>query len=120
MATTKNKSEMYARIRKHGQDLLAIFPDAIEQDPVTLCKKLRRIEARANRAACDACTHQAGADAWEAESDRARLAASKILQTDRVWINGDPRGYSLKIDLGPGEELHRDWGGYGIIAPDLT
>ena len=41
-----------------------------------------------------------------------------------IFLNGDPRGYALKIpddyvrdnDL----NIHRDWGGYGIIAPDLA
>ena len=51
-----------------------------------------------------------------------------------VFVNLDPRGYSLKIDdewmseaKGRDEfydtaarSLHRDMGGYGIIAPDLT
>ena len=109
-----------ADIIQHGENLLATFPNAAERDPLTLCKKLRRIEVRANRAACDACNHQAGADAWEAESARAHKAANAALGTDRVWVNGDPRGYALKVDLADGETLYRDWGGYGIIAPDLT
>lgn len=40
-----------------------------------------------------------------------------------VFLNRDPRGYSLKI---PDEyvsehelDIHRDWGGYGILAPDF-
>lgn len=36
----------------------------------------------------------------------------------------DPRGYALKIRdewMAKHETaLHRDWGGYGIIAPDLS
>jgi hypothetical protein len=103
----------------HGRSLLAIFPNAIETDPLTLCKRLRRIEVRANNAACAACNHQAGADAWERESEKASTDANRVLGTDRVWVNGDPRGYALKIDLQPGEHLHRDWGGYGIIAPEI-
>ena len=111
-------------IIKHGMDLLAIFPNATEKDPIKLCKKLRRIETRANRAACDACNTNAGWDAWETtERDRALKAVSKVLATDRVWINGDPRGYALKVDLTPEEvkagALHKDWGGNGIIAPEI-
>lgn len=109
-----------ADIIQHGENLLAIFPNATERDPLALCRKLRRIEARAHRAAEAACNHQAGADAWQAESDRAQQAANALLATERVWVNGDPRGYALKVDLRPGENLHRDWGGNGIIAPDLT
>ena len=45
-----------------------------------------------------------------------------------IFINGDPRGYALKLgddtvkhfrELGL-EFPHKDWGGYGILAPDLT
>jgi hypothetical protein len=49
-------------------------------------------------------------------------------QINAIFINHDPRGYSLKLDTETikyfeelGEEFpHRDWGGYGILAPDLT
>lgn len=41
-----------------------------------------------------------------------------------VFLNRDPRGYSLKIESEwtkeHAPELYQDWGGYGIIAPDLT
>ena len=33
-----------AAVTKHGEDLLAIFPKATEQNPVNLCRKLRRLE----------------------------------------------------------------------------
>lgn len=108
-----------SRIERHGRDLLRIFTAATDTDPVSLCKRLRRVEVRANRAACEACNNQAGADAWPEEQDRALRLVGKLLGTDRVWVNGDPRGYALKVDLRDGEQLHRDWGGYGIIAPDL-
>lgn len=41
---TTKRDRMYARIAQHGQNLLAIFPDASERDPVKLCKKLRKLE----------------------------------------------------------------------------
>jgi hypothetical protein len=37
------------------------------------------------------------------------------------FINGDPRGYALKIDNNKvtiPAGLHTDWGGYGILAPE--
>lgn len=114
-----NRKAMYERIEKHGRALLAIFPDATERDPVKLCKKLRRIEASAHNHVERRCNE----DVPESEHNRftamTRNKLAKLLSSDRVWLNGDPRGYALKIDLEPGEELHRDWGGYGIIAPDL-
>lgn len=43
---------------------------------------------------------------------------------NKVFVNGDPRGYTLKIDDKYKDKMHkagvyRDWGGYGIIAPDF-
>lgn len=48
-----------------------------------------------------------------------------------IFINGDPRGYALKVTTecvkhyenlkqNPEEFPHKDWGGFGILAPDLT
>jgi len=42
-----------------------------------------------------------------------------------IFLNRDPRGYALKIRsewMAERNEtqLHSDWGGYGILAPDLT
>ncbi len=38
-----------------------------------------------------------------------------------VFVNGDPRGYALKIEDSAARDLdiHRDMGGYGIICPDF-
>lgn len=44
------------------------------------------------------------------------------------FVNGDPRGYALKIDNATLEGraliaavgLHTDWGGYGILSPEIT
>ena len=43
------------------------------------------------------------------------------------FVNGDPRGYALKIDNDKPEgkalieavKLHTDWGGYGILSPEI-
>ena len=43
---------------------------------------------------------------------------------DAVFINGDPRGYALKIRseyvAKHNIDIYRDWGGYGILAPDFN
>ena len=114
-------------IRKHGQQLLAIFPNATEQEPLELCRRLRRLEGEAARWALRGCN----GPEWESEEaqDDAR---DKIIgkvnallgnETVPVFLNGDPRGYALKIDSGwMGKHfaaLHQDWGGYGILAPEI-
>jgi hypothetical protein len=123
-------------ITKHGEQLNAIFHTGL--DPVVLCKKLRRIEGSAHKLAEDACN---GYDQRGVVIDFESLAYTKretqlkdrLAQTlgdtwmtlDRlgVFINLDPRGYALKIDdesmRAHNLELYRDWGGYGILAPEF-
>lgn len=119
---TSKQARLFQRIVKHGEDLLALFPDAQYSDPVKLCKALRAVETRGHRFALRLCNGpEFASEAEEFRTSESIISkARKILGSDRVWLNRDPRGYALKIDLQPGEELHKDWGGYGIIAPDLS
>ena len=124
MATKRDR--MYERIECHGRNLLALFPRATLTDPVKLCKRLRRIEAQASQGAVDYCNGLMDCDGWERFTDTILDNLSEILQPEGVpiFVNGDPRGYALKIrDEWMREHrpaLHTDWGGYGILAPDLT
>lgn len=115
----------------HGRNLQAIFPATAGMDPLTLCRKLRRLEARATRATTAYCNGEIDTEAVDAECTAVLTAVRRILGPGGpdVWINRDPRGYALKIDDsemrtgGPAGSpiiLHRDWGGYGIIAPEIT
>lgn len=126
----KRREDLYKRIKNHGLDLLAIFPAAREKDPVKLCKALQRLERKCNLAAISYCNGDSDTGSWE----RMAFATSESLMgllgikaTDLehgVFVNPDPRGYALKIKDNVMSEkklkLHRDWGGYGILAPDLT
>jgi hypothetical protein len=125
-----DREMMYKQIKTHGLNLLEIFPNAIEQDPIKLCKKLHRIERKAHRRATDYCngTYQDNEDGTQMELDDQKQINSinKILSNDQskleILINWDPRGYALKISTKQAESLniYKDWGGYGIIAPDFT
>jgi len=118
------KEAMYKRIHLHGVNLNNIFHTDLT--PVELCKKLRRIETIASRIATKACNEE------YPEEDRDIIKVmhkvDKLLnyksQNIPVFFNGDPRGYTLKIcDKWIRDNhinIHKDWGGYGIIAPDLT
>ena len=82
----QDRDEMYRRIIEHGNNLLAIFPNAAIQEPVLLCRLLG------------------------------------ITEEDVMFINRDPRGYALKLteEFSKDKRIYKDWGGYGIIAPDFT
>lgn len=169
-------TEQQSKIEAHGLALLAIFPNATEQDPVKLCKKLRRLEAKGAAIGLRMCN---GPEYPEGEADAAtdavlakvnallgnvrrpyqpktgaRCTCKPGVERDNcaacegtghcidfaairrsgklpgparnlvpIFVNRDPRGYALKIDDAwmrehrPG--LHQDWGGYGIIAPEI-
>lgn len=37
------------------------------------------------------------------------------------FVNGDPRGYALKLETGSVPyRLHEDWGRYQILAPEIN
>lgn len=71
------------------------------------------------------CDFNSDEMAW----DKAVIAITDQVQRLFGWklehlhINGDARGYALKIDSDKGRELieqtglQRDWGGYGLLAP---
>ena len=115
-------------IENHGRQVLAIFPNATEQDPFALCKKLCRIETKAHRNAEHYCSGVIDCEAWSkvAADCKKKLVAMlgfpKGMNYCPVGINGDPRGYALKIasEYAKGLKIQRGWGGYGILAPDLT
>ena len=135
--TNAAKTKMYQQIEKHGNDLNAIFNTGLE--PVTLCKKLRRLELKANRIATDWCNGVIDTDNIDTHIEPIMKQVYKILNNgiyndDRphqkkvpVFFNGDARGYSLKINDAyvktlntQGKSIYTDWGGYGIICPDFT
>lgn len=157
-------------IVRHGRQLLAIFPRATEQDPVALCKKLRRLEAKGAALALRMCNGPDFRGEHEAEDlgdailakvntllgnvhkyqpkTGAKCGCRQGVQRDNcpncegtgyvidfqairnrkplvpVFVNLDPRGYALKINdewmRANNVRLHSDFGGYGILAPDLT
>lgn len=124
MTQHEKRVRMYEAIEKHGNNLNTIFNTGI--DPVTLCKKLHRLEVRANRLMCDECNTNAD---HTQTLEKIKGQVFKILkptkeQQEAIFLNGDPRGYTLKIrdtyvkaqDL----RIETDWGGYGLIAPDYS
>lgn len=126
------KPAIEARCLRHAAALAELFPNATKSG-LDLCRALRRIEARASRAAVDYCNGDLREGQWSDAKVRATTSLIKILRPhvrvySALYINGDPRGYALKLDDEFTREhnrtaktpIHTDWGGYGILAPDLT
>ena len=131
-------------VRRHGETLLAAFPNATEKNPVALCKKLRRIETAVARPILDYTNGDNGItqDRLDHETAMAVIRVGNLFGLDKhgialagIFVNRDPRGYALKLDnesSGWFEDwqqarreqgkpaLHTDMGGYGIIAPALN
>ena len=115
------------QILQHGLKLKRIF--GLEDiGPVTLCKKLHRLEMKAHRMAEDYCNGLYETDEYFEKKENGSLKAlDRILHfTEKgipCFINSDPRGYALKIEDAYVREhkldIYRDWGGYGILAPEF-
>ena len=114
----------------HGERLKALFGLPAETNAIELYKQLCRIETRAHRRMEIQCSGPAHAVKTDAEMERFEYlimqAVRRLLPDENVpiEINGDPRGYALKIPddwmyLNNVTDLHRDMGGYGIICPDF-
>lgn len=107
---------------KHGRELLALFPNANETDPARFYRRLRLIEKKAERHAEALCSSEYYCNHVDHEAihDSLTNRLHKLCGSMRPWLNQDPRGYALKIDLTENERLYTDWGGYGILAPELS
>ena len=119
-----NNVKMYRNISNHGENLKKVFSLPADTDPVKLCKKLFRLETKAHRLAEQYCNGDIEMEQWEAETDKILNAVNKILDYKNkgisVFANGDARGYTLKIKAQDTPSyLFKDWGGFGIIAPDF-
>jgi hypothetical protein len=116
--TMNKKQQQREDILRHGFNLQRIYPETKHLGPVELCKKLHRMEVSASRMAEEMCNLDADHDA---ALDRIEKRVNDLLGGGpQVFINTDPRGYALKISTedAKGLDIHKDWGGYGIICPE--
>ena len=118
---TIDKYIMSQRIKKHGDNLKAMFN--LNIDSIKLCKQLFRLENKAHKLATDYCNGVVDGDSTEIESQKILSKVATILKTNtfNMFFNGDARGYALKFfeNFSKDKPIHKDWGGYGIIAPDF-
>jgi len=115
------KKELYENITAHGNNLKKLFKLDNSVDSVKLCKSLLRLENQAHELALNYCNY-GNLENKAVESILKKV--SKLLNLENeypVFFNGDARGYALKIsdEFVKNKEIFKDWGGYGIIAPDF-
>jgi len=99
-------------------------------EALKLYKTLHRLETRVHRENEDDCNGTNGlTERQEIARDKRRFNTYQNLLpgVTGLFINGDPRGYSLKLHVKETQELRQkdiylmsDWGGYGILAPDFN
>ena len=120
---TTKKEKMYKQIDQHGQRLNNLFNTDL--DNIALCKKLFRLENKAHQLAEAYCNGYIEYDEYDRISDEFIKKVSSILRTDEsnIHFNGDPRGYAIKFTTeftnNNIDNMWRDMGGYGIVAPDF-
>jgi len=87
-----------------------------------LFSKLKRLENKANRIVTLDCNGEIDSEKAETELNKIENKVKQLLPgLKSFFINGDPRGYSLKIGEAEAKALNMwsDWGGYGILAPEF-
>ncbi len=127
MAMTKAEKRVNELQTRQGERLLAIFPAAKEFTPWALYRAVRELERRAHKLAEDQCNRPLSSSYITRMEDAIESALDEILEYRAakvpIFLNGDPRGYALKISdeyvRKNKLDIHTDWGGYGILAPDF-
>lgn len=130
MKTHTKKQRKQAQLERHYKALenLASLCGVSNPNGKKLSVKLLYIERPASSKAIDYCNGLISTEAWsEIYHDQYADQVQALFnnQLDGLFINSDVRGYALKID----DELmrtkykncglHKDWGGYGILAPEI-
>lgn len=143
-ATLNKRERRAAQLLKHYEtcERLGKYLGMEKPDGKKISVALFKIEREAHNAATAQCNGEAfegqpfrNEEHWEAFKVGIQARVERVLMfphhNTRVpgfFINGDPRGYALKIDnedpkgkeLIEAVKLHADWGGYGILSPEIT
>ena len=88
-------------------------------DGLQVWRKLRRLEAEATRITVALCNGEVSQEDVETALEAIKARVESIIGGP-CYLNRDPRGYALKLPEGsPDYGLHRDMGGYQILAPEI-
>ncbi len=86
-----------------------------------LWRRLGTIERMTHDAALKYCNGEMQSDDFDEVKEYAHQRIEEIFghKVKGFFVNSDPRGYALKLDNEKTtipEGMHKDWGGYGILA----
>lgn len=87
-----------------------------------LYERLHKLEATAHRDQTADCNGELTEAEAAKRDERTRERIKKVFghMPPGVFINGDPRGYALKIkEKETPKGFYTDMGGYGILAPEF-
>ena len=107
---------------RHIERLAALCPQARGPFDTAIYETLVNLERQAHAIQTRSCN---GDERPNDEKTEERIlnkvrAMFPALAPD-IFINGDPRGYALKIRENKAQEIgiYQDFGGYGILAPEF-
>jgi len=125
----KIKASEVKFFERHINMLCGLAGNVSYHEGLETYKKLHREEARQHRIAEMECNGEIELTDEETERrDKRTLNRIKSLLPGlkTAFINGDPRGYSLKFSPEEAKEMqnngisvYTDWGGYGLLAPEF-
>lgn len=108
---------------RHVNNLINLYgPIKVTQE--SFWRRVRRAECRVTTANELSCEGRISETRLEKIRKGALNNVLKCFQNPDLiaadlFVNGDPRGYALKLKLEDRRvDLYTDWGGYGIVAPE--
>lgn len=123
------KERKQAQLERHYQALtkLAALCGVDNVNGKKLSNKLRKIEAEISRHILDYSNGDRNNINTELDLTKNQVQSLFNNKLQGFFINTDPRGYALKIKSNyqdilrnSGINLQSDWGGYGLLAPEIT
>ena len=118
----KNSKENLNKWREnHHKALESLKGENCNLNGLQLWRKLRTIEVIAHAAATDYYNTKIDTAQLDAVKDSVGKEIERLFKRKipGLMFNSDPRGYALKLDnetVTIPEGMHKDWGGYGILA----
>ena len=124
------KQRRTEQLERHYNTLsqLAEYYSGSLTDGKKLSLRLLKLENAAHKITTDQCNGDGNQAEQEQELTAIMEQVKKLFPyIQHLFINGDARGYAIKLKevearklRDAGINIHNDWGGYGILSPEIT